>query len=120
MNDKIYVKDLFKKSKWTRVKEEVSYKFKQVSCWIYNNRDMIMVIGPLVIGSLTAIIKFTGKHINLKKEQQNKDLYCYDRSLGHYWKLRRELTNHEWIEIDKRKANGERLADILDELKVLK
>ena len=26
----------------------------------------------------------------------------------------------EWIEIDKRKNNGERLADILDELKVLK
>jgi len=49
-----------------------------------------------------------------------KDLYCYDRSLGHYWKLRRELTNSEWVEIDQRKQNGERLADILDELKALK
>ena len=56
----------------------------------------------------------------MHKEKDLKDLYCYDRSLGHYWRLRRELTNAEWIEIDKRKNNGERLADILDELKVLK
>lgn len=48
-----------------------------------------------------------------------KHLYCYDRSLGHYWKLRRELTNEEWLEIDKRKKNGERLSDILDDMRVL-
>ena len=47
------------------------------------------------------------KHAALTKEQNLKDLYCYDRSLGHYWKLRRELTNEEWLEIDKRKKNGE-------------
>ena len=56
----------------------------------------------------------------MKKEKDLKDLYCYDRSLGHYWTLRRRLTNAEWVEIDKRKNNGERLADILSELKVLK
>ena len=56
----------------------------------------------------------------MKEEKQLKNDYCYDRSLGHYWKLRRELTNEEWIAIDKRKRNGERLGDILAELKVLK
>ena len=61
-----------------------------------------------------------GKRVNLRKEEKLKDLYCYDRSLGHYWALRRELTNKEWVEINKRKQNGERLADILSELKVLK
>ena len=59
------------------------------------------------------------KHAALTKEQTLKDLYCYDRSLGHYWKLRRELTNEEWLEIDKRKKNGERLSDILDAMRVL-
>ena len=59
------------------------------------------------------------KHAALAKEQDLKDLYCYDRSLGHYWKLRRELTNDEWLEIDKRKKEGERLSDILDDMKVL-
>ena len=66
------------------------------------------------------MVKVVGKYVNQHKQEDLKDLYCYDRSLGHYWKLRRELTNDEWLEIDKRKKNGERLSDILDELKVLK
>ena len=65
-------------------------------------------------------MKVVGRHVQQNKEKDLKDLYCYDRSLGHYWKLRRELTNSEWVEIDRRKSNGERLADILEELKVLK
>lgn len=73
-----------------------------------------------MIGGATAVVKAVSRHSKQKKEKDLKELYCYDRSLGHYWKLRRELTNTEWVEIDKRKKNGERLADILDELKVLK
>jgi len=53
-------------------------------------------------------------------KEKAKDLYCYDRSVGHYWKLRRELSNKEWLEIDQREKNGERLSDILSEMKVLK
>lgn len=79
-----------------------------------------MILGPAVIGATTTGIKTVSRHMKLKKEQNLHDLYCYDRSLGHYWKLRRELTNNEWVEIDRRKKNGERLADILSELKVLK
>ena len=60
------------------------------------------------------------KRINLRKQEELKDLYCYDRSLGHYWRLRRELSNKEWLEIDQRKKNGERLSDILAEMKVSK
>ena len=60
------------------------------------------------------------KRINLRKQEELKDLYCYDRSLGHYWRLRRELSNKEWLEIDQRKKNGERLSDILAEMTVLK
>lgn len=64
--------------------------------------------------------KTVNKHMNVKKEQKLKDLYCYDRSAGHYWRLRRKLTNSEWVEIDRRMNNGERLGIILEELKVLK
>lgn len=47
------------------------------------------------------------------------ELYHYGVK-GMRWGIRRELKNSEWVEIDKRKANGERLADILSETKVLK
>lgn len=95
-------------------------KKEQVLYWYDNNRDVIIVLGPAVMGAVTTGVKVVGKHVNLHKEKNVKDLYCYDRSLGHYWALRRELTNKEWVEIDKRKKNGERLADILSEMKVLK
>lgn len=53
------------------------------------------------------------------KKKADRRAWVYDRSLGHYWKLRRELTNDEWLAIDARMRSGERLADILKELNVL-
>ena len=111
------------------VKREVrKYKFKKkvkeitndIWCFIDDNRELIIVVGPVLLGAITTGIKVVGKNINLRKQEKIKDLYVYDRSLGHYWLLRRELTKKEWVEVNKRKANGERLADILSEMKVLK
>ena len=109
-----------KKAKFREFKENLKQKANNVRWWIYNNKEMIMVLGPGAIAGVATIVKTIGRHVNLRKEENLKDMYCYDRSLGHYWQLRRELTNKEWLEIDTRKKNGERLADILEELKVLK
>lgn len=116
----ITIDDFKKENKKRAFKEKVRNTAMDVSCWISNNKELVLILGPAVIGGLTTGIKVIGKHNNLRKEKDLKDLYCYDRSLGHYWRLKRELTNSEWVEIDKRKNSGERLADILDELKVLK
>ena len=93
---------------------------KKVGAWICDNKDIVITVTPIAIGGLVTITKVIGKRINLRKQEELHDLYCYDRSLGHYWRLRRELSNKEWLEIDNRKKNGERLSDILSELKVLK
>ena len=74
---------------------------------------------PVVVGTIIQIARMVSQQDRLKKAKDLKELYCYDRSLGHYWKLRRELTNDEWLVIDARKRSGERLADILKELNVL-
>lgn len=74
---------------------------------------------PVVVGTIMQIARMVSRQDRLKKAKDLKELYCYDRSLGHYWKLRRELTNDEWLAIDARKRSGERLADILKELNVL-
>lgn len=82
--------------------------------------EMALTVAAGVVTGIFALGRGVVKNINLHKQEHIKNDYCYDRSLGHYWKLRRELTNAEWLEIDKRKKNGERLSDILSELKVLK
>lgn len=107
-------------TKFERLKREAKAKFDQFGSWFNRNKETILVLTPVVIGGVTTVVKVVGKRINLHKQEAVKNLYCYDRSLGHYWALRRELSNQEWLEIDKRKKAGERLSDILEELKVLK
>ena len=114
----------FKKIDWEIKKKKFKAKakdnFQKGVKWIEDNKEAILVATPFVIAGGNKLVKFTAKQINLRSEEKVKELFCYDRSLGHYWELRRKLTNKEWLEIDRRKANGERLADILAEMRVLK
>lgn len=119
MSDTLHV-DVDKMLRRQAFKRKVNEKFQEVKGWCVRNKEAIIVLTPVVVGGITTVVKVVGKRANLHKEESIKNLYCYDRSLGHYWRLRRELSNREWLEIDQRKKNGERLADILDELKVLK
>ena len=112
--------DFEKEKKRREFKDKIYVKIQNGKDWIIRNKEAVLVLTPIVINGLTTITKVVGKRSNLKKEEELKDLYCYDRSLGHYWRLRREHSNKEWLEIDQRKKNGERLSDILDEMKVLK
>jgi len=101
-------------------KEKLGITVQNGKRWITQNKDIIIIATPFIIGSVASITKMVGKHINLRKEEVLKNLYCYDRSLGHYWRLRRTLSNAEWATIDMRKSRGERLSDILSEMKILK
>lgn len=117
---KIVVVDSEKEMKWKEFKENFSSKVRNVKWWIIRNKETIIYLTPIIAGATVTIVKVIGRYANNRKAESIKNLYCYDRSLGHYWALRRELSNKEWLEIDSRKKNGERLADILSELKVLK
>ena len=109
-----------RESRKREIKEKINTKIQNGKEWFNRNKEAVITLTPIVIGGVTTIVKVVGKRSNLRKQEDLKDLYCYDRSLGHYWRLRRELSNKEWLEIDKRKKNGERLSDILAEMKVLK
>ena len=100
-------------------KEKVQNGFNKLKNFVVRNKETVLFLTPVVITGLTGIVKFVGRRVNLKTKRELKENYCYDRSLGHYWKLRRELSNNEWLEIDRRKKKGERLADVLSEMKVL-
>lgn len=110
-------------TKFERFKRETKEKIDGAVEWAVNNPEKFAILTTVVTSGVALagkLVKGAGRRANLKKEEAIKNLYCYDRSLGHYWKLRRELTNDEWLMIDARKKAGERLSDILDELKVLK
>jgi hypothetical protein len=121
MNDKVIVIDFRSADEKMRdFKDKFIFKLRKGRDWVVKNKDWLITLTPIIIGGVTSVAIVVGKRANLHKEEELKELYCYDRSLGHYWRLKRELSNKEWLEIDTRKKNGERLADILAELKVLK
>ena len=120
MSDVISIDDFKKAERKIARKEKIKETLNKGLKWASENKELAAILATTTIGATAKTAKFVGKRVNLKKQEQLKDLYCYDRSLGHYWRLRRELTNSEWVEIDRRKQQGERLADILEELKVLK
>lgn len=107
------------KEKATEIKSKVIFKTKQAYQWCKTNPEMAITIGSVIFAGGKFCAKAAIKHKNIKDQENVKNLYCYDRSLGHYWKLRRELRNDEWIEIDRRKMQGERLSDILYSMRVL-
>ncbi len=102
-----------KEEKRAAFKAKLSEKIQDGKDWFTRNKEYIITLTPVIVGGVTTVAKVVSKRVNLRKQEELKDLYCYDRSLGHYWRLRRELSNKEWLEIDQRKKNGERLSDIL-------
>lgn len=120
-------KDLEKIRKKHERKQRFRNMTKKAGKFVTENWEMIVIFSPIIIAAGTGLVRTSGKvvssvihNVNLTREKNIKKFYCYDRSLGHYWALRRNLTNSEWVQIDKRKAAGERLGDILADLKVLK
>ena len=113
-------KDFKDEAKRREIKAKVNAKLQKGKDWVVKYKDEIVTITPIVIGGVATVVKVVNRRINLRKQEQLHDLYCYDRSLGHYWRLKRELSNNEWLEIDRRKKNGERLSDVLSDMKVLK
>lgn len=108
------------RDRYVNMKFKVKNDVKDCLIWCQNNPELAV----LIAGGAISVIRYGGKnlikYINASKAEAVKNLYCYDRSLGHYWALKRELTNSEWLIIDARKHSGERLADILADMKVLK
>ena len=108
------------KQKAWKVKTTLKFKYNQAKNWAIQNPEKAAVIFTTSISAGAYLSKAAIKNVNLRKQEAVKILYCYDRSLGHYWRLKRELSNREWLEIDRRKREGEKLAEILDSMKVLK
>lgn len=124
MGETISIEEFKKESKRREFKEKikngVNKAYVKTKDFCISHQEIVIPVAVTLATGAVKITKLVLKQKNLKQEEHNKEEYCYDRSLGHYWALRRPLSNKEWLEIDSRKKNGERLSDILSEMKVLK
>lgn len=110
--------------KRAQFKARVREKFDGFVRFVDNNKEFVILVGiPAITGLFRAgksITRTASRNHTIRLEERNKDMRCYDPRLGHYWELKRKLTNDEWRFIDRRRKKGERLSDILSDLNVLK
>lgn len=72
-----------------------------------------------VIGAGVGLIKRADRKADLKKAEQLKDRYIYDRSIGGYWHTRRKLTSSDMLEIERQKKAGRGTGEILRDMRLL-
>ncbi len=108
------------KGGYRKAKMKAIIRVNKTVDWVKNNPQIALGVGTAVVGTG----KYFGKNIikrgNLRKAEKVKQEYCYDPSLGHYWQLKRKLSNSEWRAVENRKKNGEKLGEIFESMKVLK
>lgn len=109
-----------KKPSW---KERLSDKLHDASQWIRDNQELTAILASLTITGLSCVAKITNdisKTVRTANDRKVTERRVYDPREGHYWVLKRELSNREWLEIQTRENYGERLGDILANMRVLK
>ena len=115
--------EIKKEAKKRERKEWFNSKLKNTAKWLSDNKETIAVVAPVVIAGVsgsTKIVKGISKHVALNKEQQLKERFVYDRSLGKYLELKKPLSNSQLKTILDRKENGEKLGNILQNMNLLK
>lgn len=112
-----------RKAKWNDAKVKLKQAKDKTVDYLMDHPELMISIGIAAVSGTYALVKGGIRHAKvtnkLQLEKSLKELYVYDRSMGHYWKLRKPLSNNEWAIINNRVKSGERLADILLNMGVL-
>ena len=78
MDNVFTIDDFRKEQKKREFKDKVISKINSGREFIVRNKETIITLTPVVITGITTVSKVVNKRINLRKEENLKDLYCYD------------------------------------------
>lgn len=108
------------KDRFEEEKMKAEMKLNDLKLWCSEHKAELAVFGPPVIAAIVELVKTVAKRSTVNEERHLKENYIYDRSMGHYYELRRKLKSSEWLQIEQRKREGESLGEILQDMRVLK
>lgn len=113
------IKEKLKIKKW-EVQNWLSDKADQAKRFWDENKEYIVVLVPVVLATGEKVFKAVSRNAQLKEERNLKEKFIYDMSLKCYYELKRKPTTNEYLEIERRKKNGEPLGKILSSMRLLK
>ena len=111
------------KARYEHYKWCVRIRVNKAIVWVRTNPEIVAVAVPIAVAGIKSATKVGAKMMqraNMEHAEREIRTRCYDPSEGHYWFLKRELSNQEWLLVNNRHQNGERLGDILAGMNVLK
>lgn len=117
------VNSLEKELKKQQFKRKVKEKIQNTVYWINENKEFLIIVVPAasaILGGGFKCIRSISRNIALSQEKRIKDMRIYDRSMGKYIELKRPLKNADMKTILERRENGEKLSNILMDLKLIK
>ena len=90
--------------------------------WCREHKEILMTFGPVVIGGFFELAKvgIKAKDRRETRELDEEKLHSvYDRSAGMYLTTKRELTNDDYRELQRRKREGMTTGEALDDMGLL-
>ena len=116
MEEKIINLDAFKRELQKRKLKE---KAAQVWEFCKEHPAESFALATTAVGGLFGLAKRADRKRDIREQQRLKDEYIYDHSIGRHVHLRRKPTNREYLEIERRRGNGERMGSILEDMRLL-
>lgn len=115
MREKRTLKERLDDFRW-----DAKQKYYKIKDWCHDHPSEAVALTTVFMSGTIEMIRVVAKNKNISEEKQLKENYIYDRSAGHYYELKRQPKSSEWRMIDHRKAEGESLGDILNDMRILK
>ena len=113
------MKDLKRMSAKAWMRERID----DVTKFYSENREFVLLVAVPAVKAITDLskvgIKSIAKNQKAKKEYNDREHRIYDPSLHCYWELKRKMTNTEKAMVAVRRRNGEKLSDILFDMRLL-
>lgn len=113
-NGKVKKFDL--KAEWAKAKAKAAQIWETCK----ENKEIVIAVGSVVIPAGIEIVKMSAKRIDRKTEDTHRRKEMWDPVEGHWWKLKRELSSREYLEVENRVKNGEKRGEVLYDMGVLK
>lgn len=106
-------------TKTQRFKRRFKEKFSDFGTWAKSHKNELVVLVTTTSVATRAVCKTVNRVVSARAKKA-RQISVYDRSENHHWFLRRQLNNAEWYEVQRRRKKGERLGDILEDMRALK
>lgn len=108
-----------KKFKLEEKKRKVKAKLAEAWEFCKEHPTESFALATAAVGGLFGIAKRADRQATIRKEQDLKDRYVWDASIGQWWTMRKKPTSGQKLEIERRKKNGESMGDILSSMRLL-